>query len=114
MADDGIQRRRYPRYAASLDATVYLESGAIQAHIAMISRGGCLIVPPLPKQPSPAIKLSFQLAKDLPSINCKAEIVYSIVDRGTGVSFTEISQYNREMISGFYEKQPATQPSPRS
>lgn len=114
MADEGIQRRRYPRYPASLDATVYLESGAIQAHIAQISRGGCLIFPPLPKQPSPGIKMSFQLAKDLPSINCRAEIVYSVVDRGTGISFSEISQFNQEMIAEFFEKQPAAEPSPRS
>jgi PilZ domain len=109
MADDGIQRRRFPRYPTSLEATVYLASGAVTAHIAQISRGGCLIFPPLAPQSSPAIKLSFQLAKDLPSINCKAEIVYSIVDRGTGVSFTEISQFNQELIAEFFQKQPAAE-----
>jgi PilZ domain len=113
MPEDGIQRRRFPRYPTSLEATVYLGIGALQAHIAQISRGGCLIFPPLPPQSSPAVKLSFQLAEDMPSINCKAEIVYSIVDRGTGIAFTEISEYNRDLIRDHFEKQPA-EPSPGS
>jgi c-di-GMP-binding flagellar brake protein YcgR len=113
MPEDGIQRRRYPRYPTSLEATVYLAIGALQAHIAQISRGGCLIFPPLPPQSSPAIKLSFQLTEDMPSINCKAEIVYSIVDRGTGIAFTEISEHNRDLIREHFEKQPA-EPAPGS
>ena len=108
MSDEGIHRRRHPRYATSLDATVYLASGAQQAHIAQISQGGCLIFPSLPSQPSPGIKLSFRLSEDLPYINCKAEIVYSIVDRGTGIAFSEISEYNLDLLRDFFEKQPAT------
>lgn len=107
MADEGIQRRRFPRYPASLEATVYLASGAIPAHITQISRGGCMIFPILPPQSSPGIKLSMQLSEDLPYINCKAEIVYSVVDRGTGIAFSEISEYNQDLITEFYEKQPA-------
>lgn len=107
MADEGIQRRRFPRYPASLEATVYLATGAIRAHITQISRGGCMIFPPLPPQPSPGIKLSMRLSEDLPFINCKAEIVYSVVDRGTGIAFSEISEYNQDLITEFYEKQPA-------
>jgi PilZ domain len=110
MPDEGIQRRRYPRYPTSLDATVYLPSGALTAHITQISRGGCLIFPSLPPQPSPGIKLSFQLSEEMPSINCRAEIVYSIVDRGTGIAFTEISEYNRDLIREHFEKQPADGP----
>jgi PilZ domain len=112
MPDQGIQRRRYPRYPASLDATVYLAAGALQAHIAQISRGGCLIFPPLPPQPSPGIKLSFQLDPDIPSVNCKAEIVYSIMDRGTGIAFTEISEHNRELITEHFEKVSAAEKTP--
>jgi c-di-GMP-binding flagellar brake protein YcgR len=112
MPEDGIQRRRFPRYPASLDATVYLLSGALTAHITQISRGGCLIFPPLPPQSSPAIKLSFQLEDDMPSVNCKAEIVYSIVDRGTGIAFTEISEFNRDLIRSHFEKEPAAEKSP--
>ena len=114
MPDEGIQRRRYPRYPTSLDAKVYLSAGALQAHITQISRGGCLIFPPLPPQPSPAIKLSFQLGEDIPSINCMAEIVYSIVDRGTGIAFTEISEFNRDLIREHFEKQSAAEKSPAS
>lgn len=108
MPDEGIQRRRYPRYPTSLEATVYLAAGAMEAHIVQISRGGCLIFPPLPSQTSPAIKLSFQLAGDMPSINCKAEIVYSILDRGSGIAFTEISEFNRDLIRDFFEAKTAT------
>jgi PilZ domain len=112
MPEEGIQRRRYPRYPTSLEATVYLSVGAMEAHIAQISRGGCLIFPPLPPQTSPALKLSFQLAPEMPSINCKAEIVYTILDRGTGIAFTEISEFNRDLIRDFFEKQaPAEGPS---
>lgn len=107
MADEGIQRRRFPRYPASLEATVYLATGAIRAHITQISRGGCLIFPPLPSQPSPGVKLSFRLAEEKPYINCKGEIVYSVVDRGTGIAFSEISEHNLDLITEFYEKQPA-------
>jgi PilZ domain len=105
MPDEGIQRRRYPRYPTSLDATVYTASGALQAHIAQISRGGCLIFPPLPSQRAPHIKLSFCLGGDTPHINCKAEIVYTIMDRGSGVAFTEISEFNRDLITDFFENQ---------
>ncbi|HET7842311.1 MAG TPA: PilZ domain-containing protein, partial [Terriglobia bacterium] len=98
MPDEGIQRRRFPRYPASIEATVYTATGALEAHIAQISRGGCLIFPPLPTQTSPGIKLTFRLSDDTPYINCKAEIVYSIVDRGSGIAFTEISEFNRDLI----------------
>jgi len=105
MPDDGIQRRRFPRYATSVDATVYTTSAALQAHIAQISRGGCLINPPLPQQVSPGIKLSFRLSIESPYVNCKAEIVYTIMDRGSGVAFTEISEFNRDLITSFFEGQ---------
>lgn len=103
MPDEGIQRRRYPRYAVSLDATVYTTSAALQAHIAQISRGGCLINPPLPPQSSPGIKLTFRLSTDSPYVNCRAEIVYTIMDRGSGIAFTEISEFNRDLITSFFE-----------
>lgn len=105
MPEEGIQRRRYPRYPTSLDATVYTTSAALQAHIAQISRGGCLINPPLPPQSSPGIKLTFRLSADSPYINCKAEIVYTVMDRGSGIAFTEISEFNRDLITSFFEGQ---------
>lgn len=114
MAEPPEQRRRFPRYPTDADVTLYLASGALQAKIVQLSRGGCLILPALPSQPNPSIKLSFRLAPDLPYINCKGEIVYSIVDRGTGVAFTEISLYNQELISEHFEKLAATERSPGS
>jgi PilZ domain-containing protein len=111
MPDEAIQRRRYPRYPTSIEATVYTAKGAFQAHIAQISRGGCLIFPPLPAQPSPGIKLTFRLSDERPYINCKAEIVYTVMDRGSGIAFTEISEFNRELITEFFEKQTVAKPS---
>ncbi len=110
MPDEGIQRRRYPRYQTNLEATVYTAKGALHAHIAQISRGGCLIFPPLPPQPSPGIKLTFRLSEETPYINCKAEIVYTIMDRGSGIAFTEISEFNRELIRDFFEKPAVANP----
>jgi hypothetical protein len=44
-----------------------------------------------------------QLDDGLPSINCKGEIVYSIRDRGAGIAFREISEYNLDRITAFFE-----------
>jgi len=109
MSDAPGQRRRFPRYQCNLEVTVYLDSKCIQAGIRQVSRGGCLIFPPLPPHHSSAIKLSFQLGNGLPPINCKGEIVYSISDQGTGVAFTEISLYNQDRITDFFEKQLAAE-----
>jgi hypothetical protein len=35
-------------------------------------------------------------------------MVYSMSDRGTGVAFTEISLYNQELITSYYESKPTT------
>ena len=88
-----------------------MQSGSpVQASITQISRGGCLIYPPLPSRTSTEIRLSFRLAKDLPYINCKGEIIYSINDRGTGVAFREISIFNQDLITDYFEKRrPAEQ-----
>ncbi len=104
MADDGATRRRHPRYAAEVDAIVYLSPTPLQVRIVSLSRGGCLIFPALPPLPDPFLRISFRLSPDEPYINCKGEAVYSIADRGTGVAFTEISLYNQDRITEFFEK----------
>jgi hypothetical protein len=109
MSDGPMQKRRFPRYQADLEVTIYLDSKSIQSRIPQVSRGGCLVFPPVPPHQSPAIKLSLQLADGLAPINCKGEIVYSISDRGTGVAFTEISLYNQDRITDFFEKQQAAE-----
>jgi hypothetical protein len=109
MSEAPAHRRRFPRYQCNLDVTIYLDSKCIQASISQVSRGGCLIFPPLPAHHDPGIKLSFQLGDGLPPINCKGEIVYSISDQGTGVAFTEISLYNQDRITDFFEKQQAAE-----
>ncbi len=104
MGDEGIQRRRYPRYSCDLRVTVYMDSGVAQTRISQVSRGGCLIFPLLPACKSPEVKISFALVEGDQPINCKGEIVYSVKDRGTGVAFTEISIYNQDRITEFFEK----------
>ena len=36
------------------------------------------------------------------------------MDRGSGIAFTEISEYNRELIRDHFEKEPAEEKSPAS
>ncbi len=110
MADDPQQRRRFPRYPIRAEVTVYLASGAFQSTITQLSLGGCLILPAIPPQPTTSIKLSFRLSPELPYINCKGEIVYSIMDRGSGVAFREISAYNLELVAQFLETHSTPEP----
>jgi hypothetical protein len=105
MPEGSAQRRRYPRYITDLEVTVYTASGAIQTRIKQLSRGGCLIFPPLPAEASSSLKISFRVSQDLPFVNCKGEVAYSIMDKGTGVAFTEISIFNQELITQQFEKQ---------
>ncbi len=108
----GPQRRRFPRYHTDLEVTVYVGAKAIPARISQVSRGGCLIFPPLPVQQASEIKLSFRFSDDEGPVNCKGEIVYSINDRGTGIAFTEISLHNQDRITEFFDKQPAAEQAP--
>jgi len=110
--DPAPQRRRYPRYRTDLEVTVYVGTKAVPARITNVSRGGCLIFPPLPAQQSTEVKLSFRLGDDLGPVNCKGEIVYSINDRGMGVAFTEISLHNQDRITAFFANQPAAEAAP--
>lgn len=109
MADPGANKRRYPRYHADLDIIIYQPQTSIHGRIRQISRGGCLIFPPLPSLPSIPLRISFRLADDAPYINCKGEAVYSFADRGTGVAFTEISVYNQDLITAYFERQLAVE-----
>ena len=109
MTDQGVANRRFPRYHAKVDVIIYLSTKVAQGHITQISRGGCLILPSLPSQPSPGVKMSFRLSEELPYINCKAEIVYNMIDKGTGIAFTEISQFNQDLITEFFNKQVAAE-----
>ncbi len=104
MEDAAGPRRRHPRYAADVEAIIYRPADALRARIIMISRGGCLIFPVLPDPATSLLKMSFRLADDLPYINCKGQVVYNIHDKGTGVAFTEISQYNQDLITEYFER----------
>lgn len=108
MAEDSAHARRFPRYRTGLDVSIYQGSKALQSRITQISRGGCLIFPSLPAMESPEIRLSFRLADESPPINCIGQIAYSIRDKGTGVSFSQISTYNQDLITTHFEKPLAT------
>ena len=114
MEEPPVQRRRHPRYLADLEVIIYRQEDAIRAHIAQISRGGCLIFPPLPDPAASQLKISFRLAEDFPYINCKGEVAYSINDKVTGVVFTEISQYNQELITHYFERRLTAEKQPNS
>lgn len=114
MPEESLQRRRFPRYPCELEVTVWQGAQTLQARLLQISRGGCLLFPALAAGASPEIKLSFRISADLPAVNCKGEVVYSIQDRGSGVAFTEISEYNRDLITDFFEKRMAAGPKAAS
>jgi hypothetical protein len=105
MADQGSSKRRFPRYHTALTVIIYQAQRTFQARICQVSRGGCLIFPPLPPMQATDLKISFRLGDDLPYINCKGEIVYNVQDKGTGVAFTEISLYNQDLITSHFERQ---------
>ncbi len=103
MDEQSESRRRYARFNADLEVTVHQEEGAFVGRITQISRGGCLIYPPLPAELAPHVKVSFRLSEKLPPINCHGEIVYTIADKGTGVALTEISEYQQDLITQHFE-----------
>jgi hypothetical protein len=105
MADHDSAKRRFPRYHTGVNVIIYQAQRTIQARISQVSRGGCLIFPPLPPLQATDLKISFRLADDLPYINCKGEIAYNIQDKGTGIAFTEISLYNQDVITSHFERQ---------
>ena len=103
MTRGETQRRKFPRYYTELEVTVFHGSETFQGRINQISRGGCLIFPPLPIHEHRALKLSFRLALTLPPIHCIGEVVYTVNDKGTGTAFTEISSYSQDLISQNFE-----------
>ena len=104
---ESSEKRRFRRYPADLEAVVYQGGATAEGRIVQISRGGCLLrLPPPPAAQGMEMRLSFRLRADLPNINCKAETVYYVADRGAGVAFTEISAYNQDLITSHFEKQP--------
>lgn len=105
MSDESNGKRRFPRYHVDFPVAVYMDTGEIRSRIVQVSRGGCLVFPTLPTPESPSLKISFRLSQDLPFVNCRGELVYSIKDKGTGVAFTEISSYNQDLITNYCEKQ---------
>jgi hypothetical protein len=99
MDGKSLQPRRFERYKVDLEVVIQGQGGPIPARITQISRGGCMVFPALPPQPTPFLRLSFRLSPELPPINCIGEIIYSIEERGTGISLAEISENNQDMIS---------------
>jgi len=109
MADLGASNRRFPRYLTDTEVMIYQGQKMIKARIKQISRGGCLVLPQLPPTGNEALRISFRLSEDAAFINCKGDVVYSFPDKGTGIAFTEISEYNQDRITSAFDKQPATE-----
>jgi PilZ domain len=103
MDEKSYKPRRYARYPTNLDVVIHVQPEPIHAHLLQLSRGGCQILPALPPQPTPFVKMSFRLSQELPSIDCVGEIIYSIEGKGTGIALSEISEENQEMISTYFE-----------
>jgi hypothetical protein len=107
MEEKSPEKRKSCRYPAALEVTIYEGGRTAQGQIVQISRGGCLLkMPPPPVAQGLEMRLTFGLSADLPSINCKGEVIYYIADRGMGVAFTEISTYYQDLITSYFEKQP--------
>jgi len=107
MASPGIDQRKHARYHTDLEILIYQGQNTLHGRIRQISRGGCLVFPSLPPLPNQPLRISFRLAEDAAYINCKGEVVYDFADKGTGVAFTEISAYNQDLITEYFEKHPA-------
>jgi len=105
MGEPRIEKRRHPRYHTDVEIIIYQGQETLQGRVRQISRGGCLIYPPLPPLPSQPLRLSFRLKEDAAYINCKGEVVYTFADKGTGIAFTEISIYNQDLITEHFENQ---------
>ncbi len=111
MPTEEAAKRRFPRYHTNAEIIIYQSSTTLSGHIVQISRGGCLIFPPLAAQSTASVRVSFRLAEDLPFINCIGEVVYNFRDKGTGVAFTEISAHNQDLITEYFEKRLAAEKS---
>ena len=44
MSDEGLLRRRFPRYLADLEIIVYQARKVVRGRIKQISRGGCRFI----------------------------------------------------------------------
>ncbi len=104
MPEDPSQRRRFPRYHTDLEVTISHGADSIRTRIKQISRGGCLVFPPLDLWQSTEVRIVFRLADDLPEVRCKGEIMYSVSAQGSGIAFTEIAPRNLDLITEHFEK----------
>ena len=98
MDEHSVSRRRYVRYNTDLEVAIQQEGGTFGGRITQISRGGCLIYPALPAELAPHVKVSFRLSDQLPPINCYGEIVYNILDKGTGVALIALISGQIDML----------------
>ena len=107
MEKESSPKRGCRRYPADLETIIYQGGGTARGKIVQISRGGCLLkLPPRAATQGVEMRLSFRLGADLPNINCKGEALYYVADQGVGIAFTEISVYQQDLITSYFEKQP--------
>ncbi len=106
MADQGLTekepgRRQYPLYKTNFPATLTTDKGEFQTHIIQISRGGCLVFPPILPFTDPNVDITFQLDEGVPSFRTSGQIIYTIQNLGSGIAFSGLSERERDAIDKF-------------
>ena len=105
MADHGPAEQRgnrqHPRYKTNFPATLTTDKGEFQTHIIQISRGGCLVFPPILPFTDPNVDITFQLDEEVPSFRTSGQISYTIQNLGSGIAFSGLSERERDAIDKF-------------
>ena len=106
MADQGLTeeepgRRQSARYKTNVPAILTTDKSENQIDIIQISRDGCLVFPPILQFSDPNVNLTFQLDEGLPSFRTSGQIIYTIHSLGSGISFSGLSEMERDAIDRF-------------
>ncbi len=106
MADQGLTekepgRRQSARYKTNVPATLTTDKSESQIDIIQISRDGCLVFPPIPQLTDPNVDLTFQLGEGLAYFRTACQIIYTIHNLGSGISFSGLSEMERDAIDRF-------------
>ncbi len=108
MADHGPAeqrgKRQHPRYKTNIPATLTTDKGDFQVNIINISRGGCLVFSSILLFTDPKVDLTFQLDEELPLFRTTGRIIYTIHNKGMGITFSGLSEMERDAIERFFSE----------
>ena len=106
MADHGPAeqrgKRQHPRYKTNIPGTLTTDKGEFQIDIIQISRGGCLVFSSIVLFTDPNVDITFQLDEGLPFFRTSRRIIYTIHNKGTGITFSGLSEMERDAIDKFF------------